>query len=110
MPASDPVQSPSSPSPSPSAAPAMPMPAPDPEERRGASDRRQAPEQGRRARRPSPWLRWLGVGGRDLGIIVFAVAAIVYSVRHVHPIFANQPTIAAELTRALPAAKSALAP
>ncbi len=71
---------------------------------------------GRRAPRRSGWQRWqrwkrwLGVAGRDLAIIVATVSAIVFSVRHVHPIFANQPTIAEELTRAIPGARAALAP
>ncbi len=101
-----------SPTASPSPTPPAPGAAPggaSREERRREQDRRSAPDSGRRVRPVSPWLRWVGIGGRDLGIILVTVSAIVYSVRHVHPIFANQPTIAAELTRALPLAKPALA-
>ncbi|HVX39915.1 MAG TPA: lytic transglycosylase domain-containing protein [Gemmatimonadaceae bacterium] len=88
---------------------ATPANAPGEADRRNESDRRSVPDAGRRGTRTSPWLRWLGIGGRDLGIVIVTVAAIVFSVRHIHPIFANQPTIAAELTRALPGAKAALA-
>lgn len=95
---------------SPSPAPPPPEAAAVQEERRGETDRRLAADPGRRGRATSPWVRWLGIGGRDLAIVIFTLAAIVFSVRHVHPIFANQPTIASELTRALPAARSALAP
>jgi soluble lytic murein transglycosylase-like protein len=55
----------------------------------------------------------LGIAGRDLALIVGTVAAIVYSVRHVSPIFANQPTVVAELTSKAPTspiAKSLLMP
>jgi hypothetical protein len=60
---------------------------------------------GRRAPRANPprrWMRWLGVAGRDVGIILATVTAIVFCVNHAHPIFANQPTLASQLTRALP--------
>jgi hypothetical protein len=40
---------------------------------------------------------------RDILIVVAAVAAIVFSVEHIHPIFANQPTVVAGLTKAVPA-------
>jgi hypothetical protein len=58
----------------------------------------------------SGWAKWLGIAGRDLVVILATVGAIVYSVRHAHPIFANQPTVAAELARVIPGAKAALAP
>lgn len=98
------------PSPSPAAAAGPSAARPEAGERRSAVDRRETSDAGRRGGDPSRWRRWLGIGGRDLAIILFTVAAIVFSIRHVHPIFANQPTIAAELTHALPVAKSALAP
>ena len=47
-------------------------------------------------------MRWLGIAGRDLLIVVGTVSAIVFSIRHEHPIFANQPSLASELTHALP--------
>lgn len=53
---------------------------------------------------------WLGVAGRDLAIIVAAVGAIIFAVRRTHPIFANQPTVAEQLTRAVPASKAVMAP
>jgi hypothetical protein len=65
-------------------------------ERRGAPRRR--------------WRGWLVVAGRDLAIIVATLVAIVFSVRHVNPIFANRPTLVAELTNALPGSKSATRP
>lgn len=53
---------------------------------------------------------WLGIAGRDLGIIVLAVGAIIFAVRATHPIFANQPTVAQQLTQTVPAAKVVVAP
>lgn len=79
-------------------------------ERRRASDRRETPAASRRAPARSPWVRWLGIAGRDAAIILATVFAIVFSVRHVHPIFANQPTLAQQLTHAVPAAKAAITP
>jgi hypothetical protein len=58
----------------------------------------------------SGWAKWVGIAGRDLLIILATVGAIVFSVRHAHPIFANQPTIAAELARVIPGAKAGLDP
>jgi len=37
------------------------------------------------------WERWLRLGGRELGIGLVALGAIVFALRFVHPIFANQP-------------------
>jgi hypothetical protein len=79
---------------------------PEPIERPIADRRRTG---GRRAQSPDRWTRWLGVAGRDFLIIVGTVSAIVFSIRHEHPIFANQPSLAAELTRVMPAAKTVLA-
>ena len=45
----------------------------------------------------------------DAFLVAASIGAIVVSVRHVHPIFANQPTVVASLTKAIPAAKAALA-
>ena len=83
-----------------------------PAERRGigGGERRAEPVPGRRSSRQSLWMRWLGIAGRDLAIIVVALAAIVYSVRNINPIFANQPTVAASLTKKVPVVKAALAP
>jgi len=53
---------------------------------------------------------WFGIAGRDLAIIVFSIAAIVFAVRRINPIFANQPTIAQQLTRTVPVAKAVVAP
>jgi soluble lytic murein transglycosylase-like protein len=51
--------------------------------------------------------RWMGIAGRDALIVVVTVCAIVFSVRHVNPIFSGQPSVAASLTKALPIAKAA---
>jgi hypothetical protein len=77
-------------------------------ERRHAPSRRSEADAARRAFRRGRWPRWAGMAGRDLLIIVCTVSAIVFSVRHANPIFANQPTIAAELTGAVPATRAAL--
>jgi soluble lytic murein transglycosylase-like protein len=79
---------------------------PQPDDRRDG-DRRAIPEETRRAPAPSRWVRWSGIAGRDALIIVATVSAIVFSVRHVNPIFSGQPTVAASLTKALPIAKAA---
>ena len=83
---------------------------PEVSDRRLSRDRRAEPGETRRAPQRSPWVRWVGIAGRDLVIVAVTVGAIVYSVNHVHPIFANQPTIAAELSKVLPATRAALAP
>ena len=53
---------------------------------------------------------WLGIAGRDLAIIVVAVGAIIFAVRGTHPIFANQPTVAQQLTQTVPAAQVVVTP
>src|SRR6266581_1584614 len=94
-------------------------PSPDPslQDRRASSlsDRReQAGGSARRpAKRASVWARYLGIAGRDLVLIIVAVAAIVFAVSRIHPIFANSPPIAEVLTRQAPiapVAKAVLAP
>ncbi|HEX3866049.1 MAG TPA: lytic transglycosylase domain-containing protein [Gemmatimonadaceae bacterium] len=77
-------------------------------DRRQAPDRREQSGAGRRASKPSRWLSWLTVVGRDALVIVVTLAAIAFSVDHAHPIFANQPTIAAELSKVLPPARIVL--
>jgi hypothetical protein len=83
---------------------------PEPEtlERRQKTDRRAEPGPDRRAPAAPNWLRWAKVAGRDAALIVFAMFAIFFSVRHMNPIFAGQPTVAEALTKALPIAKAAL--
>lgn len=56
------------------------------------------------------WRRRLLVGARDAGIVLVTVAAIVFCVNHVHPIFANQPTVAESIRSAVPATKAILSP
>jgi len=77
---------------------------------RPSSDRRDAPSAGRRGARRSAWRRRLLIVGRDALIIVGAVGAIVVSVRTIHPVFANQPTVASELLKTIPAAKAVIGP
>jgi hypothetical protein len=79
-------------------------------ERRASGDRRAEPGPDRRTAPRSPWVRWSIIAGRDVGIVLATVCAIVFSVRHMNPIFAGQPTVAQALTRALPAAKAVLPP
>src|SRR5205823_375736 len=62
-------------------------------ERRGTDDQRRGGEPGRRRPRQSAWVRYLGIAGRDLAIILATVAAIVFVVSHTHPIFANSPPV-----------------
>jgi hypothetical protein len=88
-----------------------PPPLPDGGERRiddrRSGDRRAVPQETRRAAPPGRVARWMGIAGRDALIILVSVCAIVFSVRHVSPIFSGQPTVAASLARALPIAKAA---
>lgn len=101
---------PASPATAASASGASAPSAPTPADRRHASDRRQDPGEGRRGARKSLFARYLGIAGRDLAIIGVTVGAIVFSVRNVHPIFANQPTVAEALTRTVPLTRAALSP
>jgi hypothetical protein len=80
------------------------------DERRASGDRRAAPGPDRRGSQRAAWVRWLRTAGRDAGIVVLTVSAIVFSVRHMNPIFAGQPTVAEALTKALPVTKAALPP
>jgi len=97
--------------PAPAPGPTPPPAEPSSERRDVERDRRARPEPGRRgAPRESIWRRWLGVAGRDLIIIAATIAAIIAAVTMMHPIFANQPTVVASLTNAVPATKAVLAP
>ena len=97
--------------PAPAPGPTPPPAEPSSERRDVERDRRARPEPGRRgAPRESIWRRWLGVAGRDLSIIAATIAAIIAAVTMMHPIFANQPTVVASLTNAVPATKAVLAP
>ena len=82
---------------------------PDASERRRGPDRRHEPGPGRRSRHRGTGY-WLGIAGRDLAIIVVAVGAIIFAVRGTHPIFANQPTVAQQLTQTVPAAQVVVTP
>lgn len=77
-------------------------------DRRESSDRRAAPAAGRRSAKPSVLKRWLGIAGRDLLIIGASVGAIVFAVRRAHPIFANQPTVVAQITKTVPVTRVVL--
>jgi hypothetical protein len=79
------------------------------DERRGSDDRRSKRSRGRRVRR-DPLRTLLGIASRDVLIIFVCLAAIVVVVRYMHPIFANQPTVAQQITQKLPVTKAVLAP
>lgn len=83
---------------------------PEVPDRRLAQDRRADARSGGRPPRAHGWLHWLTVAGRDLLIVITTVAAIAYAVNHAHPIFANQPSIAAQITKVVPASRALLAP
>jgi hypothetical protein len=79
-----------------------------PQQERRHGDRRSEPAETRRAPQRSRWGRWIGIAGRDIAIIVIAVAAIVFTVRHMHPIYEDQPTVAASIEHKAPVAKAVL--
>jgi hypothetical protein len=79
-------------------------------ERRASGDRRAEPGPERRGQLRNDWLHWLKIVGRDAAIILLTISAIVYSVRHMNPIFAGQPTVAEALTRAVPVTRAVLPP
>ncbi len=89
---------------------AAPGAAPQAANRRQSRDRRVGGDAGRRGPQPSLWWRRLRVGGRELVVGLVAVGAIVFAIRIIHPIFANQPTVVAQLTQKVPATKAVLAP
>jgi hypothetical protein len=82
-------------------------PATDARKSRG---RREVESAGRRSAGPSPWQRGLRVFAKDAAIILGTIGAIVFSVNQVHPIFANQPTVAEKLLKTLPGAGVVVAP
>jgi hypothetical protein len=90
-----------------SSIPVGPEPAND--ERRNAGDRRSEPTPGRRVRR-DPLRTLIGIASRDVAIIIACLAAIIVAVRAMHPIFANQPTVAQAITQKAPVTKAVLAP
>jgi len=79
------------------------------DERRDSGDRRRDRSPGRRVRR-DPLKTLIGIASRDVAIIFVCLAAIIVAIRIVHPIFANEPTVAAKITQAVPATKAVLAP
>jgi hypothetical protein len=80
-------------------------------ERRGRRDRRDRSSPNRRAAKRSPWVRYLGIAGRDLAILGAAVATILFAVRRTRPIYANSPTVAEAIVKREPAiAKAVLNP
>ena len=92
--------------------PADPLVAPpelESADRRTARDRRATADCGRRLPSQHPWARRLKRATRDTLIVAGSVGAIVFSVRHTRPIFANQPKVVEELTKAVPAAKAVVA-
>ena len=80
-------------------------------ERRWGRDRRSRSSSDRRAQKRSPWVRYLGIAGRDLAIIGAAVATILFAVRRTQPIYTNSPPVAEALAKRRPAlAKAVLNP
>jgi hypothetical protein len=77
--------------------------------RRSSGDRRREASPGRRVRR-DPLKTLIGIASRDVAIILVSLAAIIVAVRFIHPIFANQPTVAQAITQKVPATKAVLAP
>lgn len=75
----------------------------------GRSERR-AEKHARAGRRRGEIVRALRLLARDAAAIVVLLAAIVYAVHHVRPIFANQPTVVASLSQRIPAVRPLLAP
>ncbi len=93
------------------AAPTEPASAePTSAERRRGADRRREPGPDRRGPKQSPWSRRAVRVSRDVLVAATAIVAIVFTVRHLHPVFANQPTVVASLTKAMPVAKAVLVP
>ncbi|HEY7394280.1 MAG TPA: transglycosylase SLT domain-containing protein [Gemmatimonadaceae bacterium] len=84
----------------------MSTPTPD---RRHRSDRRAEPAPARRAPKPSPWVRWLGIAGRDILIILGTITAIVFALWATNPIFTNSPRVVTAVTRTSPTAAKVLA-
>src|SRR5262245_16496938 len=84
----------------------MSTPTPD---RRHRSDRRAEPAPARRAPKPSPWVRWLGIAGRDILIILGTITAIVFAVWATNPVFTNSPKVVEAVTRTSPTAANVLA-
>src|SRR5689334_2105193 len=75
-------------------------------ERRSAVDRRGERTEERRGAKPSGWRRPAGKVARDVLIGAVSLAAIVFAVEHIHPIFADQPSVVASLTERVPATKA----
>ena len=76
------------------------------DDRRSSRDRRNTPSDERRGAKPSWWRRPAGKVARDVLIGAVAIAAIVFAVEHMHPIFADQPSVVASLTKHVPATKA----
>jgi len=72
-------------------------------DRRSHSDRRAESTEARRGAKRSLWGRPIGKVARDLLLGAVSLAVIIFAVEHIHPIFANQPTVVASLTKAVPA-------
>jgi hypothetical protein len=71
-------------------------------ERRGAHDRRAEPSRARREPKPSRMAELLGIGMRDLLLIVGALIAIVVAITMSRPIFANRPSVVAAVEKKIP--------
>jgi hypothetical protein len=71
-------------------------------ERRAANDRRAEASRTRRDAKPSLVSKLLGIGVRDLLLIVSAIAAIIAAITLSRPIFANHPSVVASLEKKAP--------
>jgi hypothetical protein len=81
----------------------MSMPAQPPQpDRRHTADRRVEHAPTRRVATRPPWVRWLIIVGRDAAIVLASVIAIVFAVRHTRPVYANHPSVVAQLARKAP--------
>jgi hypothetical protein len=82
----------------------------DEAQRRSVDDRRSEPNGDRRGAKPSWWRRPAGKVTRDVLIGAASLAAIVFAVERIHPIFADQPTVVASLAERVPVAKALATP
>jgi hypothetical protein len=78
-------------------------------DRRLGGDRRGEPHDERRGAHVVTWGRASAKVARDVLIGAASVAAIIFSVDHIHPIFAGQPPVVASLTKTIPAMKTGVA-
>ena len=64
--------------------------------------RRNGPGPARPREPESRWARYVGIAFRDLVIVVVLTAAVIFAVKRVNPVFANQPKVAEALVKKMP--------